>query len=195
MKEKLQRLGQATVYFYCETAQRELLKASDLFESFSKQLLSYLTTIHKRCPYAARLQIRKFYETSEVAPDEGDVSDVFSALFSHVPATTYIIDGLDEFNHVEVSKVLNVFRNVFRNAQGQKIFISSRKELDRNIDMMNFIPGTVNISISSSDIEKDVELYIESMVRGKTNHDRRITEDPALTKQIMSRLLNGAKGM
>ena len=128
-------------------------------------------------------------------PDLEDVVDMFSALFIQVPRATYIIDGLDELDHKETSKVLSIFRDLLLHAQGQKLFISSRKELDYNIDVVNSIPGTVHISIAPSDIEKDVQHYIDSVIANKMDSYRVLTEDSSLVQRTKDCLYEGAKGM
>ena len=193
--EKSRSSGFPVTFFYCEAAQREFLEASRLLESLMKQLLIYLATILKYCPWSTRQTLKSFYETSEVVPDLEDVVEIFTALFVFVPGATYIIDGLDELDHKEASKILNVFRALFQNAQGQKLFISSRKEIDYNIDIINSIPGTVHVSIAPADIEQDIQHYIDSVIAVKMNSYRVLTEDSSLVQRIKACLYNGAKGM
>ena len=189
------KTGSAVVYFYCETAQREMLKASSVFESLSKQLLMFLALIRRARPLAIREQINKLYETHEIAPDLDDVVHIFSMLFDYVNHATYIIDGLDELEDREASKVLRVFRGLFTDCQDKKLLLSSRTEVDCNINVINSIPGTMHIPISTTDVEKDIQFYIDSTLQIKMSHDRKLTDNPRLVQEIKDSLISGAKGM
>jgi hypothetical protein len=190
--------GHATVYFYCETAQLDMLKASDLLASFIKQLFIYLSNTLKPCPQVVQAQIEQFYGSDGPEPDFDDLADIFSSLFVLVPGATYIIDGLDELNHKEASQVLGIVRHLFENMtapENARIFISSREEIDSNINVIHAIPGTPHISISLSDIASDIKLYIDTKATEKMTYARKLTEDSSLLEETKLKLLLGAEGM
>ena len=192
---KSRETGFPVAFFYCETAQREMLKATSIFESLSKQLLMFLATIRKPRPLDIREQIRKLYEIHETAPDLEDVAYIFSMLFNYVDHATYIIDGLDELEDRQASEVLRVFRGLFTAGQGKRLLLSSRTEINCNINVINSIPGTMHIPVSTTDVEQDIHFYIDSTLQIKMNHDRKLTDNASLVQDIKKRLMSGAKGM
>ena len=192
---KSRETGLPVAFFYCETAQREMLKASSVFESLSKQLLMFLATIRKPRPIDIREQIKKLYGIHEPAPDLEDVAYIFSMLFNYVDHATYIIDGLDELEDRQASEVLRVFRGLFMASQGKRLLLSSRTEITCNIDVINSIPGTTHIPVSTTDVEQDIQFYIDSTLQNKMSHDRKLTDSARLVQDIKNRLISGAKGM
>src|SRR5436190_19097150 len=84
-KDNSKKFGTATVYFYCENAQRNMLKGSDLLASFIKQLLVYFAAICKPCPATVQNDIRKFFGPKCSEADIGDLTDIFSSLFTYAP--------------------------------------------------------------------------------------------------------------
>src|SRR5436190_24210845 len=75
-KDNSKKFGTAAVYFYCENAQRDMLKGSDLLASFIKQLLVYLATVRKPYPEAVQKDIQKFFGTKRSEPDFDDLADI-----------------------------------------------------------------------------------------------------------------------
>ena len=155
----------------------------------------FLATIRKPRPPIIREQMKKFYETYELTPDLDDVVHLFSMLFKFVDHATYIIDGLDELEDRQASEVLRVFRGLFRDAQDRRLFLSSRTEIDCNIDVINSIPGTMHIPISTADVEPDIRYYIDSTLQIKMSQDRKLTDNARLLQDINHKLTTGAKGM
>jgi hypothetical protein len=195
-KDNSKKFGTAAVYFYCETAQRDMLKGSDLLASFIKQLLIYLAAICKPCPAAVQEDIWKFFGTKRSEPDFDDFDDIFSRLATYTPKAIYVVDGLDEFDGKEVEKVLRVFRNLFGSKtqqHGSRILIFSRDQIAPYLDVVRFIPGIVHISTLNSN-RKDMQLYIETVIEDKMCV-RELTRDSDLMEETKQRLLEGASGM
>jgi hypothetical protein len=191
------KFGVATIYFYCETQQRGKLKGLDLLASFIKQLLMYLTTLHKPCPAGVQENLWKFFRTKRSEPDFDDLADIFSSLFQHAPKTVYIIDGLDEFDEKEVEKVLRIVRKLFGSKSkwnGSRILIFSRDQIAPYLSVTQLIPGIAHISTSVNNITRDIQLYIQIVIEDKMCV-RELTNDHALMEMTKQRLLEGALGM
>ena len=192
VKDKSYKLGNAAAYFYCESAQREFLQASDLFESFIKQGLIYLASIQKPCPDSVMEKLKELYRYGGPERDLEDIVEIFSGLFHHLKAATYIIDGLDEFEHEEINHVLRVFRDLLYNTSQQKLYLSSRKELHHNIDIAHILPDIKQVFISQSDSLEDIQLYIETKI---ADQSRKLTDDLVLMEDVKFQLRSRAHSM
>lgn len=195
-KDNSKKFGTAAIYFYCENAQRDMLKGSDLLSSFIKQLLVYLATICKPCPAAVQEDIQKFFGKKHSEPDFDDLTDIFSSLATNTPEAIYVIDGLDEFDENEVEKVLRIIRQLFGSKtkqNGSRILIFSRDQIAPYLNVTRFVPGTVHIS-TLNNTRKDMQLYIETVIEDKMCV-RELTSDPDLMEETKQRLLEGASGM
>jgi hypothetical protein len=196
-KDKSWTLGNATVYFYCQNEQIDMLKGSDLFASYIKQLLLHLVIINKPCPEAIQRKIRKFFGSKHSEPDFDDLAEIFSGLFAYTPETIYIVDGLDELKKREVERILRVVRQVFggkSKPHGSRILIFSRDQIAPYLNVTRFISGTAYISTSLKNVTKDIQLYVENIIDYKMScHE--LTSDVTLTKEIKQTLVDKASGM
>ena len=197
-KDKVRKSGAATVYFYCDSAQRDMLKGSDLLASFIKQLLVHFDAIHKPWPAEIERDVRKFFGSKKRSePDFDDLSDILSSLFEYTHETIYVIDGIDEFDEREVKKVLRVARQLFTGQTKQnssRILIFSRDSIAPSLNVTLSIPGTVYISTSLENVASDIQLYTEAAIEDKMYY-RELTSDPTLMKDIKQKLIEGASGM
>ena len=192
VKDISRKSENAVAYFYCESAQREFLQASNLLESLIKQGLMYLASIQKPCQDSVMKKLKELYRYGGPERDLEDIVEIFSGLFHYLKAATYIIDGLDEFEHKEINHVLRIFRDLFSNATQQKLYLSSRKELHHAIDIVHMLPDTTQILMSQSDSLEDIRLYIEIKI---ADQSRKLTDNVALIEDVKSQLLYRAHGM
>lgn len=190
-KSNSTRSGDATVYFYCENEQRNMLKATDLLASFIKQLLEHLDRIHRPRPAEVQEQILRFFGRECIQPDFDDLAVIAISLSEHMARTIYIIDGLEELDEKEVEKVLRFGSKIEKN--GTRIAIFSRDNIAPYLEVPRFIPRTVHISTSNNNT-KDIGLYIEIVVKDKMCV-RELTSDLALMKETKQKLSQGASGM
>lgn len=198
IKDKSAQSQTAAVYFYCQDEDRNMLRGVDLLASFTKQLLVFLETLREPWPREVRMGIVKFFGKKRSEPDFDDLFDNFSTLFTYMDNTTYIIDGLDQFEEGEIEMVLKMARRLFGNKienHGSRILIFSRDPIAAKLDMSRSIPDTVHISIPPSLAGRDIQLYIETMFEEKTAYTRELTQDPNLLKETKKTLLEKASGM
>lgn len=173
-----------------------MLRASDVFASFVRQLLTYLIRIHRPCSKALQQQIWRFFGTRYTQPDFDDLADIFMRLSNEITGITYVIDGLDELDEEEAKRVLLVVKKIFggeTKQNGSRIALFSRDQIASYLKVPRFVPGTIHISTSNNIVE-DIELYIEIVMEQKSCV-RELTSDPALLKDIKRKLLEGASGM
>ena len=194
-KDKSRISGDVVVHYYCEPAQREMLRASDLFKSLIKQGLMYLQMIQQPYLKTIMVQVEDLYRDGGPGEDLEDVVDIFSNLFKYLETATYIIDGLDELDYKEVAAILDTFRDLFQKRSQQKLYISSRREIHQNIDVGRAIPDTVHLPISQSDNSNDIRHYVDMTMAEKSTYVRSLTEDETLMQNIKSQLLSRANGM
>jgi hypothetical protein len=189
--------GAPAVYFYFENSLRTMLKGSDLFSSFIKQLLVYLAKIRKPCPPEVDEQMAKFFGAKRLDPDFDDLADMFVTLCNHTPRAIYVVDGLDELDQKEVGNVLRIIRKLFGSKgeqHGSRILLFSRDQVAPYLDVTRCVPGTAHISTSNG-VAKDIQQYIETVIEEKIMYVRELTSDQTLMEETKRRLLEGASGM
>ena len=139
-------------------------------------------------------QIEDLYRYGSPERDLDDVKEIFSSLFKYLETATYILDGLDELKDGDIVYVFEIFRSLFQLPVEQKLFLSSRNELHKNVDLIHIAPSTRRIQMEK-DNTQDIQHYIKRKLAEKSEHARKLTEDDSLAEEIASRLLSGAKGM
>jgi hypothetical protein len=115
-------------------------------------------------------------------------------LSKHTAKTIYIIDGLDELDGKEAEKVLRVVQELSGSKteqNGSRIAIFSRDQIAPYL--LRFVPDTIHIS-ASNNIEKDLQLYIETVVEDKICV-RGLTSDSMPMEETKQKLSEGASGM
>ena len=182
-------------YFYCESAQRDMLRAQVLFESLIKQTLQYLAAVRKSYPKSVMTGIQDLYSYGGPEPDIEDVINLFSDLFNHLDTASYIIDGLDELSNEDIDHVSRTFCRLFQRPAKQKLFISSRSELHHNINLTQMIPTTKRVQVDLSLNSEDIRLFVETGIAEKSKHARPLTQDATLAQDLVRRLVAGAKEM
>lgn len=183
--------GSAVVYFYCETSQQDTLQAANLFRSFSKQLLHYFRCINKPLSDDIKYKLDDFYQPAGPEPDADDAIMLFSALSAQASTAVYLIDGLDEMEHTQISKVVSAIHDLFKKPSGSKLFISSRDELGKNIRLSL----SERVQITQTDTRNDIIQFIDAEVSRKTKQSRVLIGSDETLQEIKDCLDRGAHGM
>ncbi|KAI9893899.1 MAG: hypothetical protein M1814_005452 [Vezdaea aestivalis] len=197
LMHQAQRTGAATIYFYCEAEQRDQCRGTDLLASFIRQLLTYMSIIHKPCPPGIQGSIQRYYGRKESVPDWDDLVDVFVGLSRCVSGATYVIDGLDEFPETDI---LNILRFVEAQPSGagyqsMKILLLSRdKVAGPYLDIGRFISEVTRIATGQHN-DDDIRSYITITIQHKSSQLRELTANSTLMNEVESRLFSGALGM
>ncbi|KAL2825893.1 nucleoside phosphorylase domain-containing protein [Aspergillus pseudoustus] len=176
-------------YFY-SYSDRTGLSAKSLLESFSKQILGYLTCIDRPYPKDMLKRIKALYTSSSLPATLGEVvEDIFLPCCRAVPDAIYIIDGLDECEKSEIVHVFGVIRKmIYEN--NSRVLISARD----GIDVVQAVPLAVTISIADQGDDNDICRFINWKI-GEKSQDRPLTEDAALLQDVKAKLLRKADYM
>lgn len=140
--------------------------------------------------------LRRFYGNKRTEPDFEDLRDIFIRLFNCTPDTIYILDGLDALNETQIKSLLNLFRLLFccsEAPRGSRILLLSREYIP-GADIAKSMPGIRQIS-TSSNVMRDIEVYIETTIADKTMYKRKLTDDPLLLQQVKRILATESSGM
>ena len=149
-------------------------------------------------PDTVRNRIMLYYGTKKRRADFEELSDLFLDLTPRIPHAAYIIDSLDEMMRPESTQVMSIVRRLadsMNNGTQGRLLISSRDDIAPGIDVEEEIPDLLHIAISAANVERDIELYIETRIKRRSRSARKLTIDTELTKMIKTKLYEGAQGM
>ncbi|KAI9877745.1 MAG: hypothetical protein M1830_002941 [Pleopsidium flavum] len=185
--------GVAVLYVYCRYDQQETLSASTLLASFIKQLLFYLEVVRTPCPSLIREQLAQGYRQCRAMLDLDQATEILLCLNSGISEVIYVIDGLDECNSNEATRVLRFVKKALDASSAQRIlrvFISSTKE----VDVPRLVPSTAHIALSLKTTSRDIRSYVEKIITER-NAEVELTKDLLLLQDVKRKLIEGAQGM
>ncbi|KEF54086.1 uncharacterized protein A1O9_09881 [Exophiala aquamarina CBS 119918] len=160
------------------------LQARDLFESYVKQMISYLEITKSQCAPQIKRRIKQYYGPKAQRPVVDDIlDDIFFPLSESFSSATYVVDDLDECEPVEIHKVSRAFRKVSQ-AGIHRVFISGREILS----VSNSVKDSVELPISSSDSLSDIRRFIDWRIDEKMA-ERPLTEKTEILEEV-KRCLN-----
>jgi hypothetical protein len=166
------------------------LQARDLFESYIKQMISYLEITKSQCAAQIKRRIKQYYGPRGQRPVVDDIlDDVFFPLSESIAPATYVVDGLDECEPVEMHKVFRAFRKIVQ-AGIHRIFVSGRELLN----VSNSIKDSTELPISSSDTLDDIRRFIDWKIDEKMR-ERPLTESKDMLTEVKRRLNEKADRM
>lgn len=184
------------VFFYCDYEYNDKMDVSFIISSFVKQICEFLHQQSGHYPENIASDLQKFFGSQRILPDFDDLRNVFSRLFHAVPDTIYIIDGIDALQDTHAICFLKLIQRLFCSSdasQMSRILILSRDQLPGYINIVTFIPGIRQISISTN-AEQDIANYIETSIDEKMMY-RKLTDDASLLNEIKQTLLIESSNM
>ena len=185
-----QQSHELVAHFFYSESHKSQVDGADLFRSYIKQMIDHLDTIELPCPPEITYQLRRFFSLKASPPTFDEIiDDIFLPLSKLLPCTTYVVDGLDECIATEIQRVLKVFREM-TSQHGLRLFVSGRESLD----IQQSIPGSSSINISYEDAKEDICKFVKWKIKEKI-HERRITEDESLLRDIKTTLVDKADRM
>lgn len=188
--ERSKTTESAVFHFFYDSSTRNQLKAIDPLESYTKQLLGYLSSVNRPCPDRTVRAVKLFYGPRERRSDVEELSrEAFLLLSSIVPGAIYLIGGLDECESGEVTQALNILVRLLE-IPGSKVFISSRDE----VGVMERLPRSTRVWISEEDTKEDILLFINKKIEEKML-ERPLTESPTVLQSVIQELSTKAGGM
>jgi hypothetical protein len=173
-------------HFFYSSAYMSRLKAIDLFQSYSKQLLDHLSSLEAPFPPEIASCLQQFYSPKAIPPNFDELIDkIFIPLSKLLPQTVYAVDGLDECEPAEIQMVLKVVRE-----HSLRIFISGRE----NLNVEHCVPNSSVMRISEEHVNGDIRQFVEWKIKGKM-FERKITENGSLLQNIKKTLASKADRM
>jgi hypothetical protein len=195
-KQRDHAFSAPTVYFYCENDQPGSLRAASVLSSFVRQLCEYSWRTSSSFPQGYLEKLRIFYGNERITPDFGDLKCLFEGILYEVPDTIYLVDGIDSLDRENSDKLLKVLQSIFcgpRSLRGSRLLLSSRDHIEGYVNIATFMPGICQIS-TSTNVLKDIELYIDTSIVDKTMY-RTLTDDDQLLDHMKRALLSESDGM
>lgn len=116
-------------------------------------------------------------------------------ILASLPTVYLVIDALDECDRDRQSDLIAMLE-LFSNwkLDHVHILLTSRKEQALEVAFETLIPKRYRISVSSSDVDRDIGIYVRAHLESDKNF-RRWKNDDAIRKQIEAALTTGAGGM
>ncbi|PYI22891.1 purine and uridine phosphorylase [Aspergillus violaceofuscus CBS 115571] len=185
-----------TVFFYCENEHSGSLQAFYILASLIRQLAQLLYESHQSFPPDVARELERFFGRDRRVPDYDDLREIFNLLFSYMPNTIYVLDGLDALEQQECQKMLLLIRATFSSASppnGSKIMLSSRNHVPGYVNIATFMPWFLRIS-TFNHVTQDIEFYIKASIDDKSML-RKLTSDCSLLEEVKRVLLAEASGM
>ena len=188
--DEISSSGRATLWFFCEAKTGQPTRATTLFEAWIKQLLIHIGNTSKIYPPDVLCQLYKFYNATGLVPDLEDVIEIFTKLFIAIHGTVCIVDGVDDFEDEDFTRIVTATRDLARLNEGAhgRFFFTSRRDLDSNLAGI----VAVHIPISLVDVKSDLQHYVTAKTSAKI---RRLTTDKSLMEKLRERLVTDAEGM
>lgn len=119
--------------------------------------------------------------------------DVLCTKIKKLETCFLIIDGIDEFEKQERNDLFDILYKLVSQTNNTRLFLSGRGSFSRGI-RRKFL-SLQSISLGNSSLQRDIELYIESLILERIEGGELVVGNPALITDIKTALLNGADGM
>ena len=179
-------------YFYCKRSEDNRRLAISVLQSFVKQL---------GCCRQTRLHegLTDMYENKEAsgfasnALNMNDVQILLKSIMSALPATTLIIDGLDECHEADRAEIIRVANELIK-VDHVKILISSR----RNDDIKRQLRKEANVGVEATDNSADIRTFILKEVWQEMERRERLEIAPisdVVREAIVDTLYKKSRGM
>lgn len=183
------QISPAIAFYYCNYADKRTLDPLNLFGSIAQQLLRKL----KSLPPAISATLENMFEDGK-RPAVEHMLHLIRFSVEALSSVIMFIDGLDEMS--ESGRKL-VFAHLQMKELGPttclKIFVSSRE--DGSYLMASYCVPNFKTLVSANTVSKDIEMYTKSEVRALRGKGDLALGDPALEGEIVTALVDGAKGM
>lgn len=182
-------------YHYCDYADKRTLEPINIFSGLIRGLLEKI-----EIPTQIEQDILEFYRNDEEPPEVDQVLGILLATLEQFSdAVVFAIDGLDEVAEKDRIVVYSSLKTIL-NHLGQsengivlRLFITSREDVTTNVA----VPGTFTFrqQASPSTISMDIGSFVRHSVRHLLESGSLVIGNPSLEEEIITALLDGAKGM
>jgi hypothetical protein len=174
-------------YYYCDFSDPKSLETRIILGTIIRQLLEGITISSD-----LEQQMDQFYrsDTRSIADDE--LVALLFAVVRHFSKLYVFIDGLDECRKEEQITILSIVNQLAQSTRpAVKTLIASREEAIISTSLR----GIPRLRISADKNSADIAFFVKETVKSNINSGALTIQDPSLESDIISALINGAKGM
>jgi KAP family P-loop domain len=174
-------------YHYCDFSDPKSLETRTILGTIIRQLLEGIAISSD-----LEQQMDQFYrsDTRTIADDE--LVALLFAVAKHFSKLYVFIDGLDECRKEEQITILSIVNQLAQPTRpAVKTLIASREEAIISTSLRD-IP---RLRISADKNSADIAFFVEETVKANISSGALTIQDPSLESNIISALINGAKGM
>jgi KAP family P-loop domain len=174
-------------YYYCDFSDLKSLETRTILGTIIRELLEGITISSD-----LEKQMDQFYrsDTKTIADDE--LVAILFVVARHFSKLYVFIDGLDECRKEEQITILSIVNQLAQSTRpAVKTLIASREEAIISTSLR----GIPRLRISADRISADIAFFVEETVKANINSGALTIQDPSLESNIISALINGAKGM
>lgn len=173
-------------FFFCEYDRPESLKAVTILSSLIKQSLDVDNMSEK---------VEKILETATQDPSDPKVlEDLLLEVFGESAQQCIVLDAIDECDKEEQRILLAALRRIMESQHAKpKVFLASGLHI--GVELERFLKIDHHFSMTSSKVDLDIRVYIESILAEKITSGELVVGEPHLVDDVQDALLKGAKGM
>ena len=182
--------SQPVFHFFYSHSYKSQLRAANLFQSYIKQILNHLNTHKILYPSEIIVCLERFFGPTPSPPTFDEiVGRIFSPLSKLIIRATYVVDGLDECEPREISKVLKIFSGLALQG-GVRLLISGRESLD----VIRAISSFIMVSVPEEHAREDVRKFVNWKIEEKMQ-ERQLTENSGVLEEVKMTLIDKADRM
>ena len=151
----------------------------------------YLDTLELPWPSLVQEKLELNFRHSRKCLLPHELTKVLLELLPSFDKAVFFVDGLDECDPKESDQLLRSLEGLLRSRSATlKIFVASRE----GMDVSQYLPGCLHVSVSGENIASDIRLYVEEAVAGNIVN-KGLTSTPSVIQDIKSSLVKGSQGM
>lgn len=179
--------GARVLYYYCDYTDQRTLQINRILGTILKQLFTA-----GRIPDEIALQVAQVFGDDSRSLIFKEMSSLVCSAINLNSAVTVILDGLDECEQ-EVKEQMIAFLECLTNPGSTviKLFVSCREEDNILRSLTNF--SRIHVTPAAS--EGDISSFISGSVRSRIAAGHLKVRNPKLEQEIVSGLVDKAKGM
>ncbi|PVH84640.1 ankyrin [Cadophora sp. DSE1049] len=191
----------AVVHVYCQYDEPGTWNTPRIVSSLIKQLILQLEAIAKPIESTVQDKLKQAHRQGRARLDAEEGFEILLGLTRKFSQVYIVLDGLDELTDDkqrvggtsdEVTALLRLVKRLLTHKSRTllKLFLSSRFE----VDVRKSIPSSLEISLLDSNVNRDIEVFVEEEVEDKI-WAAGLTDDRDLADEIKLKLVSGAQGM
>lgn len=187
IKKGIEGYETTIVYYYCDSSDPRSLKLENILGTMIRQLLEtiVISEILER-------QIERYFRPQARVATEEELFTLLLDAAQNYSNIYILIDGLDECNKEDLSKVLPMISQLLQSTRPIfKIALFSREEST----IANAVKNYPRVRVSSDKISLDLSTFIKETVESMVNCGQLCISEPLLKTEVINALIRGAQGM